>query len=400
MLDSIREALQDVAAGKLLIVVDDEDRENEGDLYQATQFVTPESVNFMAKYGRGMICVALTDERADELQLAAMVSQNTSLRGTAFTVSVDYLHGTSTGISAYDRAMTLRALIDPAAKPEDFGRPGHIHPLRARPGGVLERPGQTEAAVDLARLAGVFSSGVLCEVMSDDGRMMRRPSLREFANRHGIKMVSVCDLIRHRRMHENTVVERVRVEFPTEHGKFTLIHFEDTCEHKDHLAIVKGSLPLAAGSLIRVHSECLTGDVFGSARCDCGAQLDAALAKIETAGAGAVIYMRQEGRGIGLGPKLQAYKLQDEGLDTVEANLQLGFRADQRSYGAASQILRSLGATKLKLMTNNPKKVEGLQNFGIEVVERVPLQVDTTEVNRNYLLTKRDKMGHLITVDQ
>ncbi len=400
MLNTIHEALADVAAGKLLIVVDDEDRENEGDLFQATQFVTPESVNFMATHGRGMICVSIMDDRADQLQLAPMVAHNTSLRGTGFTVSIDYVHGTTTGISAFDRAKTLRAVVEPHTKPEDFARPGHIHPLRARPGGVLERAGQTEAAVDLARLAGCFPSGILCEIMGDDGQMMRRPALRKFADLHGIKIVSVADLIRYRSIHERTVVERVRVHFPTNYGEFTLFHFEAVCEHKDHLAIVKGNLPLRQPALVRVHSECLTGDVLGSQRCDCGGQLHAALRAIENEGSGAVIYLRQEGRGIGLGPKLQAYKLQDEGFDTVDANLHLGFRADQRTYGAASQILRQLGATRVRLMTNNPKKVEELEQLGIQVTERVSIQVNTSAASKSYMQTKRDKMGHIIIMDE
>ncbi|MBI5060447.1 bifunctional 3,4-dihydroxy-2-butanone-4-phosphate synthase/GTP cyclohydrolase II [candidate division KSB1 bacterium] len=399
MLDSIRDGLNEIAAGKMVIVVDDEDRENEGDLIMATQFVTPDSVNFMAKHGRGMICVCVTDERADELNLHPMVAQNTSLRGTGFTVSIDYLHGTTTGISAYDRAKTLKAVVDPRTKPEDFARPGHIHPLRARAGGVLERTGQTEASVDLARLAGAYPSGTLCEIMRDDGTMMRRPELRQFADRYGLKLVSVADLIRYRTERERFVEERVHVYFPTAHGTFTLVHFEDVYAGKDHLAIVKGELPLKPSALVRVHSECLTGDVFGSARCDCGAQLVAAMSAIEREGAGAVIYLRQEGRGIGLGPKLLAYKLQDEGLDTVEANLKLGFKADLRSYGAASQILRALGTTTVRLMTNNPKKVEELEAHGVRVTERVPLVVNATDINRQYLLTKRDKMGHLIHFD-
>jgi 3,4-dihydroxy 2-butanone 4-phosphate synthase/GTP cyclohydrolase II len=398
MLDKIEDALTDFAAGKFVIVVDDEDRENEGDLVIATQYITPEAVNFIVKHGRGMLCVAMTESRANELQLLPMVAQNTSLRGTGYTVTIDYVHGTSTGISTFDRAKTLLAVVDPATKPEDFARPGHIQPLRAAPGGVIERQGQTEAAVDLARLAGLYPSGIVCEIMGEDGTMMRRAELRTFADHHGLRMISVADLIRYRVRLDKFVQERVRVNLPTEHGLFTLIHFEDVCAKKDHLAVVKGPIPLKDGALIRVHSECLTGDVFGSARCDCGPQLDQALTKIEAEGAGVVIYLRQEGRGIGLGAKLQAYKLQDQGLDTVEANLKLGYQADLRSYGAASQILRALGLKRVRLMTNNPKKVEELQAYGIEVSERVPI-VLTTDHNRHYLETKRDKLGHFIPLE-
>jgi 3,4-dihydroxy 2-butanone 4-phosphate synthase/GTP cyclohydrolase II len=399
MLDRITDALVDIAAGKMVIVVDDEDRENEGDLIQATQMVTPESVNMMVTHARGMICVAMSDERADQLNLPPMVAHNTAMRGTAFTVTIDYLHGTTTGISAYDRAATICAIADPATQASDFARPGHIQPLRARPGGVFERVGQTEAAVDLARLAGLYPSGVMCEIMNPDGTMMRRPDLRKFADTFGIKLISVEDLVKYRMKHETFVEERVRVKFPTRHGDFTLIHFEDVYHKKDHLAVLKGELPLKKPVLVRAHSECLTGDVLGSARCDCGWQLDSAMERIEAEGEGLVVYLRQEGRGIGLGAKLQAYKLQDEGLDTVEANLQLGFRADLRSYGACAQILKQLGADEVRLMTNNPRKVEELECYGIRVVERVPLEIPLTEVNRHYLLTKRDKLGHLLHME-
>ncbi|MFZ5432702.1 MAG: bifunctional 3,4-dihydroxy-2-butanone-4-phosphate synthase/GTP cyclohydrolase II [Calditrichota bacterium] len=398
MLDRITDALVDIAEGKMIIVVDDEDRENEGDLIQASQMVTPESVNFMVTHGRGMLCVAMTDERADQLNLPPMVSQNTALKGTAFTVTIDYIHGTTTGISAADRATTIRAIANPATQPDDFARPGHVHPLRARPGGVYERIGQTEAAVDLSRLAGLFPSGVMCEIMNEDGTMMRRPALREFANRHGLKMISVEDLIKYRTKHELFMQERVRVKFPTRYGHFTLIHFEDIYQRKDHLAIVKGTLPTSGPVLVRAHSECLTGDVLGSARCDCGWQLATALEKIEHEGCGVVVYMRQEGRGIGLGPKLQAYKLQDEGLDTVEANIRLGFRPDLRNYGACAQILRQLGVYEVRLMTNNPRKVSELESFGIRVHERVPLEMPMTDLNRSYLEAKRDKLGHLLLI--
>lgn len=399
MLDSIEQALADIAAGKMVVVVDDEDRENEGDLIQATESVTPESINFMVTHGRGMVCVALSDERADALNLPPMVARNTATRGTAFTVSVDYLHGTTTGISAFDRAQTLRAIVDPTTQPADFGRPGHIHPLRACPGGVLERVGQTEAAVDLARLAGAYPSGVMCEIMAPDGTMMRRPELRVFAERHGLKMISVADLVKYRCHHEQWIRERVRVSFPTHYGRFQLIHFEDPYQQKDHLALVKGDMSSAGPVLVRAHSECLTGDVFGSQRCDCGWQLATALRRIESAGAGALVYLRQEGRGIGLGPKLLAYKLQDEGLDTVEANARLGYMPDLRRYGACAQILKHLGVLEVRLMTNNPRKVEELQSHGLRVVERVAIEIPPTDTNRNYLLTKRNKLGHFLNVD-
>lgn len=400
MLDRISDALVDFAEGKMVIVVDDEDRENEGDLVQAAEKVTPDSVNFMVTHARGMVCVCMTDERADELELPPMTAQNTALKGTAFTVSIDYHHGTTTGISAADRAATIRAVAEPETRPADFARPGHIHPLRARPGGVFERGGQTEAAVDLARLAGLFPAGVVCEIMNEDGTMMRRNGLRKFADRYGLKMISVADLIKYRTKCDLFVQERVRVKLPTHYGIFTLIHFEDIYQKKDHIALVKGDFPLREPALVRAHSECFTGDVLGSARCDCGWQLHSSLEAIEREGSGALIYLRQEGRGIGLGPKLQAYKLQDEGLDTVEANLRLGFRADLRHYGACAQILRRLGVKAIRLMTNNPRKVEELESFGIRVQERVSLHVPLTEVNRPYLQAKRDKLGHFLLSDE
>ncbi|MCC6476357.1 GTP cyclohydrolase II [bacterium] len=396
MLDSLDEALRDVAAGKMVICVDDEDRENEGDLVQASVAVTPESVNFMATHGRGMICVSLMEERAEELNLRPQVTQNTAKLGTAFTESVDYLHGTTTGISAFDRAKTIRALVDAATKPGDLGRPGHIHPLRARRGGVLARPGQTEAAVDLARLAKLYPSGVLCEIMAEDGTMMRGPALRKFADRHGLKIISVEQIALHRALHEDFVVEQVRVPFPTKLGRFTLVHFHDLFRNEDHLALVREPLDLSKPVLVRAHSECLTGDVFGSGRCDCGAQLEEALLRIQEEGAGVLVYLRQEGRGIGLAAKLQAYKLQDEGLDTVDANLKLGFKADLRGYGACAQILRRLGVKQVRLLTNNPAKVSDLLKYGINIVERVPLTIEPNSTNRSYLEAKRDKLGHLI----
>jgi len=395
-LDSFDEGLRDIAAGKMVIVVDDEDRENEGDLVQASSFVTPESVSFMATHGRGMICICLTAERCSELNLRQQVAENTAKLGTAFTESVDYLHGTTTGISAYDRAATIRACISPATKPRDLGRPGHIHPLRAHPGGVLARPGQTEATVDLARLAGLYPSGVLCEVMGDDGKMLRGDALRAYADKHSLKIISVEQVALHRAQHETFMEERVRVPFPTKFGNFTLVHFLDRIKGEDHLAVIKEPLDVTKPVLVRAHSECLTGDVFGSGRCDCGAQLEAALRRMEHEGSGVLVYLRQEGRGIGLAAKLQAYKLQDQGLDTVEANIKLGYRADLRGYAQCAQILKLLGIKGVRLITNNPAKVEDLQRYGIDIVERVPASSEPTVNNRNYLTAKRDKLGHLI----
>lgn len=395
-LDSFEDGLRDVADGKMVIVVDDEDRENEGDLVQASSFVTPESVNFMATHGRGMICMCLTAERCSELNLRQQVADNTAKLGTAFTESVDYLHGTTTGISAFDRAKTIRAIIDPTTKSSDLGRPGHIHPLRAHPGGVLARPGQTEATVDLAKLAGLYPSGVLCEVMGDDGRMLRGDALRAYADLHGLKIISVEQVANYRAMHERFMAELVRVPFPNKFGNFTLVHFVDTIKQEDHLAIVKEPLDLSKPVLVRAHSECLTGDVFGSGRCDCGAQLDAAMRMIEAKGSGVLVYLRQEGRGIGLAAKLQAYKLQDSGLDTVEANVKLGFKPDLRGYSACAQILKQLGIEQVRLITNNPAKVAGLEQYGIEIVERVSADSEPTQTNRKYLAAKRDKLGHLI----
>lgn len=395
-LDPLDAGLRDIAAGKMVIVVDDEDRENEGDLVQASSFVTPESVNFMATHGRGMICICLTSERCHELNLRQQVSENTAKLGTAFTESIDYLHGTTTGISAFDRAATIRACISSATKSRDLGRPGHIHPLRAHPGGVLARAGQTEATVDLARLAGLYPSGVLCEVMGDDGKMLRGDALRAYADKHDLKIISVEQVALHRAQHEQFMEERVRVPFPTKFGNFTLVHFLDRIKGEDHLAVIKEPLDLTKPVLVRAHSECLTGDVFGSGRCDCGAQLEAALRRMEQEGSGVLVYLRQEGRGIGLAAKLQAYKLQDQGLDTVEANIKLGYRADLRGYAQCAQILKLLGIKGVRLITNNPAKVEDLQRYGIEILERVPALSEPTVANRNYLTAKRDKLGHLI----
>lgn len=398
MLDRVEDGIVDFAQGKMLIVVDDEDRENEGDFIQAGEKVTPESINFMTKFGRGMVCVPMTEERADQLALPPMVRENTALLGTPFTVSVDYRRGTSTGISAYDRARTILALCDPQVQPQDFARPGHIHPLRARDGGVLRRAGHTEATVDLASLAGLYPAGVLCEILADDGSMARLPELLELARRFDLKVVSIRDLIAYRQRTETLVKHVVTVDFPTRWGHFKLMHFQDLLEFKDHLAMVKGEVSGQEPVLVRVHSECLTGDVFGSLRCDCGDQLATALQMVEKEGRGVVLYMRQEGRGIGLAAKLQAYRLQDNGSDTVEANIALGFKADLRDYGIGAQILRALGIRKIRLMTNNPKKIIGLKGYDMEIVERVPIEVSATDTNRDYLLTKRDKLGHLLTI--
>ena len=409
ILDSIHDGLSEIAAGKMVIVVDDEDRENEGDLVMATQFVTPEAVNFMATYGRGMICVCLTDRRADELNLHPMVAQNTSLRGTGFTVSIDYLHGTTTGISAYDRAKTLNAVVDPRTKPEDFARPGHIHPLRARDGGVLVRPGQTEGSVDLARLAGLRPAGVSCEIMNEDGSMARMPQLEVFARRHQLPILTIADLIEYRRRRERLIERRVTdVRLPTDLGEFRLHLYNSKTDGKEHLALTHGwSDAPAEGQrefpaleetvLVRVHSECLTGDLLGSLRCDCGPQMHAALAQIAAGGKGVLLYIRQEGRGIGLESKLRAYQLQDQGLDTVEANEKLGFPPDMREYGVGAQILHDLGVRRMRLLTNNPKKLAALEGYGLEIVEQLPIEPAVHEYNEQYLRTKRDKMGHLFS---
>ncbi len=395
--DSIPDAVEDVRNGKLVVVVDDEDRENEGDLIGAAELVTPDSVNFMAREARGLMCVAVTRERAAALDLRMMEQANTSLHDTPFTVSVDYRHGTTTGISAADRAATVRALADPEARPTDFARPGHIFPLRAQTGGVLRRAGHTEAAVDLARLAGLRPAGVLIEVMDDDGTMARGERLRAFADRHGLRLITIKDLIAHRMRTERLVEQVVEIDLPTDRGDFRLAAYEEVLTGDVHLALTKGG-PFSPDEpvLARVHSQCITGDIFGSARCDCGEQLAAAMAQIEREGRGVVLYMKQEGRGIGLLNKLRAYKLQEEGMDTVEANEALGFKMDHRDYGVGAQILRDLGASKLRLMTNNPRKRVGLGGYGLEVVERVPLEVEAGAHNARYLQTKRDRMGHLL----
>ncbi|TAF52790.1 MAG: bifunctional 3,4-dihydroxy-2-butanone-4-phosphate synthase/GTP cyclohydrolase II [Sphingobacteriia bacterium] len=397
MLHTIPEAIDAIKKGEMIIVVDDEDRENEGDFIMAARFATPQAINFMSKEGRGLICVALTEERCAEMELTPMVVSNTSLHETAFTVSVDLIgQGTTTGISAADRSKTIQALIDPATKASDLGRPGHIFPLRAKPGGVLRRSGHTEATVDLARLAGCEPAGVLVEVMNDDGTMARLPQLLEIAQKFNLKIVSIKDLIDYRLQSDSLIEELVRVNMPTRYGQFELVAFKEKISGAEHLALVKGQWEKGEAVLARVHSSCFTGDILGSFRCDCGEQLQSAMRKVEAAGKGVILYMNQEGRGIGLINKLKAYKLQEQGLDTVEANLQLGFGMDERDYGVGAQILRYLGAEKLKLMSNNPRKRAGLKGYGLEVVEIVPIQVAPNPHNEKYLQTKRDKLGHEI----
>lgn len=397
MLNTIESAVEDIKKGKLVIVVDDEDRENEGDFITAARNVTPEIINFMSKEGRGLICVPMSEERANELQLDLMVSKNTALHETPFTVSVDLIgHGCTTGISAHDRAKTIQALIDPHTKPEDLGRPGHIFPLRAKKSGVLRRTGHTEATVDLARLAGFESVGVLVEIMNEDGTMARLPELRKIADKFDLKIVSIKDLIEYRLKSDSTIEEVVRVDMPTKYGMFKLVAFKEKTTGGEHLALIKGEWNKDEPVLTRVHSSCFTGDILGSFRCDCGEQLHKAMQMVEAEGTGVILYMNQEGRGIGLMNKLRAYKLQEEGMDTVEANLHLGFGMDERDYGVGAQILRHLGITKLKLMSNNPKKRAGLSGYGLEIVEIVPIEIKPNEFNEKYLLTKRDKLGHKI----
>jgi 3,4-dihydroxy 2-butanone 4-phosphate synthase/GTP cyclohydrolase II len=397
--NTIDEAVEDFRSGKILIVVDDEDRENEGDFILAAEKVTPEAINFFISEGRGVVCAPITAGRSIELNLDLMVDKNTSIHETPFTVAVDYLHGTTTGVSALDRAATVRALADPNIKAEDFGRPGHIFPLRAVDGGVLRRAGHTEAAIDLCRLAGVQPAAVLCEILNADGRMARVPELLLVAKKFGLKLITVRALIEYRMQREKLVQSVVSTHLPSRYGDFQIHLYKSQTDQKEHIALVKGDIQPDEPVLVRVHSECLTGDVFGSLRCDCNAQLVAAMALVEKEGRGIVLYMRQEGRGIGLLNKLKAYKLQDEGLDTVEANEKLGFRADLRDYGIGAQILHDLGVRKMRLMTNNPKKIVGLTGYGLEIVERVPLEIRPNDYNEQYLMTKRDKMGHLILID-
>ena len=391
----IEEALEDLKEGRMVIVVDDEDRENEGDLIMAAEKVTPEAINFMAKYGRGLICVPLTGERIEELDLPLMVSDNTEGHGTAFTVSVDAVSVT-TGISAHERAETVKVLISPETAPRDLNRPGHIFPLQAKDGGVLRRAGHTEAAVDLAKMAGMYPAGVICEIMNEDGTMARVPQLIEFAKTHGLKIITIADLINYRMKKEKLVVRAGEAELPTLYGEFKLIAYENSLDNEPHVALVKGEINEEDEVLVRVHSECLTGDVLKSLRCDCGNQLAQAMKIINQEGKGVLIYMRQEGRGIGLSNKIKAYQLQDEGKDTVEANEELGFPVDLRDYGIGAQILVDLGVRKIKLLTNNPRKIKGLEGYGLKIVERVPLEVKPGIYNLNYLNTKKEKLGHLL----
>jgi 3,4-dihydroxy 2-butanone 4-phosphate synthase / GTP cyclohydrolase II len=400
MFDSIESAIEDIKAGKLVVAVDDEDRENEGDFICASQCITPEIINFMSKQGRGLICVALLEERCDALGLELMVNNNTALHETAFTVSVDLLgHGCTTGISAQDRAKTVLALIDLKTKPEELGKPGHIFPLRAKKGGVLRRAGHTEAAVDLARLAGLEPSGVLVEIMNEDGTMARLNDLIAIAKKFDFKIISIKDLIEYRIRRDSLIEEIVRVDMPTKYGHFKLVAFQEKNSSNEHLALIKGTWNSGDPVLVRVHSSCFTGDILGSLRCDCGDQLHNAMKMVEQEGTGCILYMNQEGRGIGLLNKLKAYRLQEQGMDTVEANLHLGFSMDQRDYGVGAQILRHLGITKLKLITNNPKKRVGLIGYGLEIVDNVPIRIAPNPYNEKYLQTKRDKLGHEILKD-
>jgi len=393
---TIEEALEDIRAGKMVVVCDAEDRENEGDLTMAAQFITPESINFMAKEGRGLICLALSPDRCDELGLDLMAAKNESPFETAFTVSIEAREGVTTGISAADRAHTIQVAIDPETRPRDLVQPGHIFPLKAKAGGVLERTGQTEAAVDLARLAGLNPAGVICEIMNDDGTMARVPDLEDYCRKHGLKMITVADLIAYRRRHDKLVERVVETALPTEYGDFRAIGFRSLVDDKHHVAMVKGEVEGREDVLVRVHSECLTGDVFHSLRCDCGQQLEDALRKIEEAGSGVLLYLAQEGRGIGLLNKLRAYKLQEQGFDTVDANLQLGLPADLRDYGIGAQILVDLGLSSIRILTNNPKKIIGLEGYGLTVTDQVPIEHQPTAHNKEYLRAKKERMGHLL----
>ncbi len=392
----ISAALDDLRSGKIIIVVDDEDRENEGDFVCSAQFATPEIINFMAKNGRGLICAAIEKERAQELDLKPMVQKNTSHLGTAFTESVDYIHGTSTGISAYDRAATIKALISPETKPEDLGRPGHIFPLIAKNGGVLRRTGHTEAAVDLSRLAGLYPAGVICEIMDEDGTMARLPQLLKITKKFDLKIITIADLIEYRRLNEKLVERVARAKLPTKWGNFDIVLYRDILTGAEHIALVSGEVAGKENVLVRVHSECFTGDLLGSLRCDCGDQLHSAMRQIAKEGTGVLLYMRQEGRGIGLSEKIKAYHLQDLGFDTVEANCRLGHDADLREYGIGAQILTDLGLSTIRLLTNNPKKIIGLEGYGLKITEQIPIIETPNPFNIKYLRTKKERMGHLI----
>ncbi len=397
-LATIPQAIKDIKDGKFVIVVDDEDRENEGDLVIAAEKVTADSINFMAKYGRGLICMPMTGERLDALRIPMMVNNNTSLFGTPFAIAVEAREGTTTGISAADRAKTVQVLVDPKTKPEDILMPGHMFPLRARDGGVLVRAGQTEATVDLARMAGLKPAGVLCEIMNEDGTMARMPQLEVFAKKHGLKIISVADLIAYRYRHERLVQRVAEAKLPTPFGEFKVIAYRSSTDPDEHLALVMGDVNTEEPVLVRVHSQCLTGDVFHSLRCDCGEQIEMAMKRIAEEGRGVVLYMRQEGRGIGIHNKIKAYALQDKGMDTVEANVELGFKPDQRDYGIGAQILADLGIRKMRLMTNNPKKMSGLESYGLTITEQLPITTQPNPHNRRYLKTKQKKLGHLLTI--
>ena len=397
--NSISEAIRDIRAGKMVIVVDDENRENEGDLVMAAARVTPAAVNFMAKEGRGLVCASLSQQRLETLDLGPMVERNTAKLGTNFAISVDAVKGTTTGISAHDRAATIKTLIHPKTQPSDLARPGHVFPLMSAEGGVLRRTGHTEAALDLARLAGLYPAGVICEIISDDGTMARGAKLFAFAFKHKLKIITIKDLIEYRRKKEKLVMPVLETKLPTKYGQFRLVVYEDLIENYHHLALIKGAVKNRKNILVRVHSQCLTGDILGSSRCDCGDQLAAALKMIDQEGQGVFLYMRQEGRGIGLFNKLKAYKLQDQGMDTIEANLALGFAADERDYGIGAQILADLGLSGIKLITNNPDKIAGLEGYGLKIVKRIAIQVPCNPTNARYMKTKRDKMGHMLDKD-
>lgn len=393
--NTIEEAIEDIKEGKIIVVVDDEDRENEGDLLMAAEKVTPEAINFMAKYGRGLICMPILGDRLNDLDIPQMVQHNTDNHQTAFTVSIDAME-TTTGISAYERSLTIQKVLDPNTKATDFRKPGHIFPLEAREGGVLKRAGHTEAATDLARLAGLYPAGVICEIMSEDGTMARTPELMDFVAEHNLKIITIADLIAYRRKNEILIDHVTEANMPTKYGDFRIIGYENKLNGEHHVALVKGNVDDGEPVLVRVHSECLTGDAFGSMRCDCGDQYAAAMEQINKEGRGILVYMRQEGRGIGLINKLKAYSLQDQGMDTVEANLALGFPEDMRDYGIGAQILSDLGVKKIRLMTNNPRKLSGLTGYGMEIVERVPIQMNHNEKNAYYLKTKQAKLGHML----